>query len=77
MREDLCTIQDRFLANKLTLNLDKSVCLPFSKNNKDQRNPCLKELNLPIAESTRFLGITLDSNSDWSQHFNQVTMKIK
>ena len=33
LEDDLCTLSDWFAANKLTLNLDKTVCILFQKNN--------------------------------------------
>ena len=33
LEDDLCTLSDWFAANKLTLNIDKTVCMLFQKNN--------------------------------------------
>ena len=77
IREDLQTITDWFKANKLTLNLDKSVCILFSKNKLADKNKYLNELNLPIADHTKFLGLRLDKILNWTYQFNHVTLKLK
>ena len=77
--EDLMTISDWFKANKLTLNLNKSVCILFG-NSKSERSSCQKELNnleLPIAYHTKFLGIYLDEHLNWTYQYNHVMFKVK
>ena len=39
LEDDLCTLNDWFAANKLTLNLDKTVCMLFHKNNNQWNWP--------------------------------------
>ena len=46
LEDDLCTLSDWFAANKLTLNLDKTVCMLFHKNNKTS------EIELKIKDMT-------------------------
>ena len=79
VREDLRTISDWFKANKLTLNLNKSVCILFGNSNT-ARSLCLNELNqlgIPVADHIQFLGILLDENLNWTYHYNHVMFKIK
>ena len=77
IREDLITMTDWFKANKLTLNLDKSVCMLFSNNNNTVMSPCLKELGLPIVDHMKFLGVFIDNRLSWVAQFNHVMLKIK
>ena len=77
IREDLMTLCDWFKANKLTLNLDKSVALIFSNKRHMHRDPCLSELGLPIVTNTKFLGIRLDDNLHWTEQYHHVTVTIK
>ena len=79
IREDLEMISDWFKANKLMLNLDKSVCILFGKSS-NKRSSCkteLKNLGLPIVDHTKFLGVSLDESLSWSYHYNHIVVKIK
>ena len=77
IQEDLKILQDWFKANKLTLNLTKTVCMTFGKKNK----------NLPVkitmgneiiktVEKTKFLGVWLDSNLTWQNHYDHLLLKL-
>ena len=77
IREDLATITDWFQANKLTLNLDKSVMLLFNKGKPITENKYLKEVGLPVSDHAKFLGILLDNSLNWNQHFNHVHLMLK
>ena len=69
-------ISDWFKANKLTLNLDKLVCMLFTKKcNLDHQ--CLSELGLPVVTNTKFLGVKIDNHLDWTYQFNHIVLKIK
>ena len=58
------------------LNLKKSVCLLFSVN-KNTKSLCLQELNIPIADNTKFLGVRIDNKLNWNFHFKHVVLKMK
>ena len=77
IREDLEVLSDWFMANKLTLNLNKSVCMLFSKKYCSSMSPCLPEIGLPIVPHTKFLGVYIDEKLSWNIHFNNVVLKIK
>ena len=69
---------DCFKANKLTLNLDKTVCVLF--NNKTKT----KELTLDIAtyklhnsEIVKFLGVWIDDKMTWTKHMSTLMVKLK
>ena len=48
LEDDLCTLSDWFATNKLTLNLDKTVCILFQKdNNKKTVHLKIKDMIIP------------------------------
>ena len=66
---------DWFKANKLTLNLDKTVCVLFNSKSK------IEEITLDIgtyklnsSEAVKFLGVWIDNKMTWNnqQNCNQV-----
>ena len=69
---------DWFKANKLTLNLDKTVCVLF--NNKTKT----KEITLDIgthklhnSEIVKFLGVWIDDKMTWTKHVSTLMVKLK
>ena len=64
---------------KLSLNVNKTCFLHFSNHNPQiaQRIHIFID-NLPIIEnkSTMFLGVILDSNLTWADHFHKVTTSV-
>ena len=69
---------DWFKTNKLTLNLDKTVCVLFSNKTK------IKELTLDIgnyklhnSEIVKFLGVWIDDKMVWTKHMSTLLMKLK
>ena len=78
IEEDLRTISDWFKANKLTLNLSKTVYIFFG-NNKTEVKPNL-EINNRILKPVRvakFLGLWLDEDLNWNTHITKLINKIK
>ena len=77
--EDLKTISDWFKANKLTLNIGKSVCMLFSNkmNNKCPEALSLEGFKLPFVSKTKFLGVIIDDKLSWTPHYQHVVLKIK
>ena len=73
---DLQHISDWFLANKLTLNIDKSHYLHFGKKTTKVE---LNINNSALLEPTslRFLGILLDKDLQWNYHVNNLANKLK
>ena len=71
-------LADWFKANKLTLNLEKTICLLF------QQSGSCKELELVIdtvtirtSKETKFLGMWLDQHLTWSTHIQKLVTKLK
>ena len=79
INHDLKVVSDWFRANKLNLNVAKTVCMVFSpkKNSDNKISIKLCDQELPIQTSTKFLGVWLDNNLDWNKQFSHVCSKLK
>ena len=78
LEDDLSTLSDWFAANKLTLNLDKTVCVLFQKNNnKKEIELKVKDMLIPSQSETKFLGMWLDQSLSWHSHIQKLILKIK
>ena len=71
---------DWFRANLLTINLDKTECLLFHKN--DCNSPLNLELELgthtiKCTDQVKFLGLWIDNKLQWTLHTNTLLMKLK
>ena len=74
---DLQHINDWFLANKLTLNIDKSHYLHFGPK---PTIPISIELDgIPLSEPStlKFLGVFINNKLDWNCHINNLVNKLK
>ena len=75
---DLRILQDWFKANKLTLNVGKSVCILFSKKT-DTGKELRIQINgeaIPQVEFTKFLGMWVDRSLSWKEHASRLTLKL-
>ena len=71
---DLNSIQDWFRANKLTLNVSKSVCIVFSlKGLELNLSLQLNKVPIPVV---KFLGIWLDGELNWTTHVDKMKTVI-
>ena len=78
LEDDLNTLSEWFAANKLTLNLDKTVCMLFQKNNmKDEIILKVNDMTIRNQTETKFLGMWLDQSLNWHSHVQKLTLKIK
>ena len=79
INHDLETISDWFKANKLTLNVDKTVCMIFPPNKATVSNIHIKILDqvIPTCTQTKFLGLWLDTNLSWDKHLSVICSKMK
>ena len=75
---ELEVLDDWFRANKLTLNVDKSVFLVFNRNGCDDLTS-LKLGNgiIKRVTSTKFLGTWVDDQLNWKEHVNRLITKLK
>ena len=78
VQDDMNRIMDYFRINKLTLNLNKTVCVLFQKNKTSPNEIKLQLDNHIISNSpeTKFLGMTLNQNLSLSSHVNQLILKL-
>ena len=78
LQEDIKNINDWFKANKLTLNVDKSVCMIFNNNkkNKASLSITIDGSTLPVVTTTKFLGIWLDVDLNWQTHLKNLRLKL-
>ena len=76
---DVRSIIDWFRANKLTLNLSKTICLVFNPSGHKKISVELKfgDVKLKSSEVTKFLGVWIDSCLNWNEHLKQLTIKLK
>ena len=78
IEEDLKIVSDWLRANKLTLNLSKTVFMLFPKSNK----PVVCQLSIDdvrIVETkvTKFLGVWIDNRLKWETHYTKLIIKLK
>ena len=82
IESDLESIEDWFAANKLTLNIGKTVMMLFQPNKKGKIDPAEFKVNLlgaqiPCKPQTKFLGLTIDDKLNWDSHLNKMMLKIR
>ena len=74
---DLEILQDWFCANKLTLNVGKSVCILFSKSpNPNQLEIRINGELIPQVGYTKFLGLWIDQNLNWKEHISRLIIRL-
>ena len=75
IEQDLMAISDWFKANKLTLNVGKTVYMFFG-NSKCNSKPNLEinQITLEPLGHTKFLGMWVDENLNWNIHINKLRM---
>ena len=78
IQDDMNRIMKYFRINKLTLNLNITVCVLFQKNKTDPKEFHLKldKQTITNRPESKFLGITLDQHLNWSSHVNQLILKL-
>lgn len=77
--EDIETLSNWFVANKLTLNLKKSKCMIFHPQQRYKKYKLNVNINgYPIEHVDKFeyLGLTLQEDLHWDSHINNVCSKI-
>ena len=77
LEEDLRSLHDWFNANKLTLNMSKTVGVLFSPSKCEHKlKIVLNLIEIPILESTKFLGTWVDQNLNWKIHVDKLALQI-
>ena len=79
VNEDLKLVADWFKANKLTLNLKKTVCMFFDHKSKSTTkiNIHIDGESIPQVSNTKFLGIFVDNKLNWKKQLDHLIRKIK
>ena len=78
LEHDLKIISDWFKANKLTLNVEKTVFMIFHpKGKKLNEQIAFENKTIKNSHETKFLGIWLNDNLSWESHIRQLSIKIK
>ena len=77
LEEELRGLMDWFKANKLTLNLNKSVCMLFGEKSVGDFGVEIDDIKIPTVKHTKFLGLWIDDKLKWDQHVNKMILKIK
>ena len=77
LEDEISTVSKWFTTNKLTLNLDKTVCVLFQKDTK------IEKVELHVSDSiiesqpnTKFLGMWLDQHLSWNKHIEILILKL-
>ena len=73
---DLLNIQDWFYANKLTLNIDKTVYLIFNRPNFSDFKLELGGVTIPRGKVVKFLGTWIDEDLSWGEHITKLSLKL-
>ena len=77
LEDDMTRLTDWFRANKLSMNVGKTVCVLF------QKDPTPKTVTLNVdgteihcVKEVKFLGMWLDTQLNWSNHIEKLIIKI-
>ena len=73
---DVNMLLNWFKANKLSLNLQKTVMMWFGKNS-NSINMKMDDIIIPIVKYTKFLRVYLDDELTWHAHINYILDKIR
>ena len=79
VERELTVLYDWFCANKLTLNVDKSVYLVFEQNQSQMSSWSLKlgNVEIPRCKVVKFLGTWIDDKLTWKTHISKLISKMK
>lgn len=79
MNLELNKLMDWTIANKLSLNVDKTNYMIFSmkgKRAKPNRNLYINNRQLKRVEYTKFLGVIIDDKLSWNEHVKYIKNKM-
>ena len=78
IESNMVNLSNWFKANKLTLNLNKSICILFGpKCNKQKFSVTLDNQPLQTVHETKFLGVWINDKLSLSTHVNKLVLKVK
>ena len=79
LNNELIKVSKWLQVNKLTLNIKKTQVILFNAKNKKVKEPLKLKINgenIKQVNSTKFLGIIIDSKLTWKQHIAHIQHKI-
>ena len=68
LKHDMGLLLDWFHANKLTLNLNKTVMMQFWPGKGRHVRLNIENSEIPVVEHTNFLGVHIDNKLEWNVH---------
>ncbi|KAG1664498.1 hypothetical protein GQR58_019790 [Nymphon striatum] len=77
--DELSKVSDWLVANKLTLNVDKSnflIISPSRKHKTNKVNLFINNTSIAQKDCIKYIGVLLDKDLSWKQHIQQVKLKI-
>ena len=78
--EEITTVNNWMIANKLTLNIAKSSVILINSNNKNYNNSNAQAYDLPSklmsVETAKYLGVTFDNRLSFEKHVNNLVKKL-
>ena len=78
MEHDINLVMNWFRANKLLLNISKTVVMRFwPTKHANSQSLDIADVQIPIVHVTKFLGVHLDEEPNWKYHANQVNNKLQ
>ena len=77
IEDDMNRITSWFRINKLTLNLDKTVCLLFQKQGQGKQVEIqVGKMKIKNTKETKFLGTWIDDQLRWNTHIQKLILKM-
>ena len=79
VNDELSKVSDWLVANKLTLNVDKSnflIISPLIKNKTNEIKLAINNKLIAQKDCIKYLGVLLDKDISWKQHIQQVNRNI-
>ena len=77
INSELAEIAEWLKVNKLTLNVDKTVCMVFTNRHKENEVKIKLEGRLMNrVTKTKFLGVIIDDKLNWKAHISYISGKI-
>ena len=76
---DLNSLNNWFISNRLTLNIKKSHCIIFKRQINippDLPKVKINNVNIDMVDDTKFLGIIIQSNLKWTLHIQSIKNKL-
>lgn len=72
-------LSEWFISNKMEINIGKTLLMPFGTINQIEQNNALSlsdSVTLEVADSSKFLGLTLDCKLKWDKQIDEICTKL-